>query len=61
MKDLYEKWTRPKGENIEQINDMIIIEQYLRILSPDLQVWIKERDSKTASEAVSSAYAFCGS
>ncbi|XP_024117097.1 uncharacterized protein LOC112138718 [Oryzias melastigma] len=58
LKDLYGKWIRPKGKSVEEISDMIILEQYLRMLSPDLQVWVKERDPKTASEAASLAEAF---
>ncbi len=29
---------------------MIVLEQFLRMLAADLQIWIKERDPKTATE-----------
>ena len=37
---------------------MIILEQYLRMLSPELQVWVKEHDPKSAAEAATRAYVF---
>ncbi len=37
---------------------MIVLEQFLRMLTPDLQIWIKERDPKTASEAAALANVF---
>ncbi len=41
-KELYGKWVRPQGKTVDEINEIIILEQYLRLLSPELQVWIKE-------------------
>lgn len=42
LKELYGKWVQPKGKTVEQISEIIILEQYLRMLSPELVVWIKE-------------------
>ncbi|XP_014912289.1 uncharacterized protein LOC106962397 [Poecilia latipinna] len=58
LKELYSKWVQPRGKTVEEINDIIILEQYFRMLSPELQVWIKERNPKDAAEAVSLADAF---
>lgn len=56
LKELYGKWIRPKGK-IEEIGE-IILEQYLRMLSHELQVWIRERGPDTAVEAASLADVF---
>lgn len=58
MKELYGKWIRPKGKTVEEIGEIIILEQYLRMLSPELQVWIRERGPETAAEAASLADVF---
>lgn len=58
LKELYGKWVQPRCKTIEQINEIMILEQYLRMLSPELQVWIKEHDPKTAKEAASLADVF---
>ncbi len=36
---------------MEEVSEIIILEQYLRMLSPELQVWVRERDPRTAAEA----------
>ncbi|XP_038159597.1 uncharacterized protein LOC119795516 isoform X2 [Cyprinodon tularosa] len=58
LKELYGKWVQPKGKTVEQINEIMILEQYLRMLSPELQVWIKEHNPKTAKEAAELADVF---
>ncbi|XP_028305626.1 uncharacterized protein LOC114465064 [Gouania willdenowi] len=58
LKELYVKWIEPKSKTIHDIGEVIILEQYLRMLSPELQVWIKERDPKTALKAAELADVF---
>lgn len=58
LKDLYGKWIKPKGKTTEEVGEIIILEQYLRMLSPELQVWIRERDPTTAAEAAALADVF---
>lgn len=36
LKDLYGKWMAPEAKTKEQIGDTIIMEQFLKILNPDL-------------------------
>lgn len=50
LKELYGKWIQPKGKTVGEI---IILEQYLQMLSPELLVWIREHDPSTAAEAAS--------
>ncbi len=47
-----------KDKTVNDIGEIMILEQYLRVLSPELQVWIKDHDSQTAAEAASLADVF---
>ena len=58
LKDLYDKWMAPKEKTKEQIGDTIIMEQFLKVLNPELRTWIKERNPKTSKEAAELAEAF---
>ncbi|KAG1956974.1 gag-pol fusion protein [Pimephales promelas] len=58
LKELYHKWVQPQNRTKDQIGEVIVLEQFLRMLAPDLQIWIKERDPKTASEAAALADVF---
>ena len=58
LKELYGKWIQPKCKAIHEIGEIIIPEQYLRMLSPELQVWIRERDPGSAMEAAGLADVF---
>ncbi|XP_028437739.1 uncharacterized protein LOC114558153 [Perca flavescens] len=60
LKELYAKWIQPKGKTIQEIGEIIIFEQYLRMVSPELQVWIREHDTDSAMEAARLADVFCG-
>lgn len=55
---LYVKWMQPKSKSIEEVGEVIILEQYLRMLSPELQVWVREHDPKSASQAAKLADVF---
>lgn len=44
LKELYGKWNQPKGKTVTYVGEMIIYEQYLQMLSPELQVWIREHE-----------------
>lgn len=49
LKELYGKWIQPQGKTVQEIGEIIIIiimAQYLRMFSPELQVWVKEHDPK---------------
>ncbi len=43
---------------MEEVSEILILEQYLRMLSPELQVWVREKDPRTAAEAASLADVF---
>lgn len=55
LKDLFHKWIRPSNKTVEEVSEMLILEQFLRTLAPDIRVWVKERnpqDGQTAAELV---------
>lgn len=58
LKDLYDKWMVPKEKTKEQIGDAIVMEQFLRVLKPDLRTWVKERYPTTSTQAAELAEAF---
>ncbi|XP_053733793.1 uncharacterized protein LOC128766297 [Synchiropus splendidus] len=58
LKDLYDKWMAPKTKTKEEIGDIIVLEQFLKVLNPELRTWIKERDPKSSKEAAELAEAF---
>lgn len=58
LKDLYKKWIKPSKKTVEQIGEILILEQYLRTLSPEVRVWVKEHNPKTGQEAADLVEAF---
>lgn len=58
LKDLYEKWLNPKQKSKEEIGEQIILEQFLRMLNPELRVWVKEHNPQTSKEAADLAETF---
>uniref|UniRef100_A0A3B3HAG4 Gypsy retrotransposon integrase-like protein 1 n=3 Tax=Oryzias latipes TaxID=8090 RepID=A0A3B3HAG4_ORYLA len=58
LKELYLKWIQPMGKTANEIGELIILEQYLRMLSPELQVWIREHKPESAAEAAKMAEVF---
>ncbi|XP_056098499.1 uncharacterized protein LOC130077321 [Rhinichthys klamathensis goyatoka] len=58
LKDLYQKWVRPGERTNQGIGEIIVLEQFLRMLSPELQTWIKEHGPSTAEEAARLADVF---
>lgn len=53
LKDTFNKWVQPQNRSEEEA-EMIIIEQYLQVLAPELQTWIKEHNPDSAAKAVQS-------
>ncbi|KAL2086933.1 hypothetical protein ACEWY4_017992 [Coilia grayii] len=51
LKDLYYKWMRPAEKTVEEIGETLILEQFLRSLSPDVRVWVKEHNPHTGHRA----------
>ncbi|RXN24948.1 hypothetical protein ROHU_005997 [Labeo rohita] len=51
IKGLYKRWMRPEMRSKEQLEETIILEQYLRVLRPDVRIWVKEHQPRTGEEA----------
>ncbi|XP_029919926.1 uncharacterized protein LOC115368085 [Myripristis murdjan] len=51
LRDLYQKWMQPEKKTKEQVGEVLILEQFYRSLSPELRVWVKERNPTSAREA----------
>ncbi|KAI2657312.1 Zinc finger and SCAN domain-containing protein 23 [Labeo rohita] len=51
IKGLYKRWMRPEMRSKEQLGETIILEQYLRVLRPDVRIWVKEHQPWTGEEA----------
>ncbi|XDV20314.1 hypothetical protein PO909_025663 [Leuciscus waleckii] len=51
IKGLNKRWMRPETKSKEQVGETIILEQYLRVLRPDVRVWVKENQPQTGEEA----------
>ncbi|KAL7841230.1 hypothetical protein SRHO_G00249210 [Serrasalmus rhombeus] len=58
IKGLYEKWMQPNTKTKEQIGETIILEQFLKVVNPDLRCWILERGPSSVAEAAKMAEAY---
>uniref|UniRef100_A0AAV2KRF2 SCAN box domain-containing protein n=1 Tax=Knipowitschia caucasica TaxID=637954 RepID=A0AAV2KRF2_KNICA len=44
LKSLYQRWVRPDQLTKEQIGELVIMEQLLRVLPPDVRTWVREHE-----------------
>lgn len=44
LKDLFHKWIPPATKTINEVGEILIVEQFLQTLIPDIRVWVKEHD-----------------
>ncbi|KAL2091505.1 hypothetical protein ACEWY4_013768 [Coilia grayii] len=51
LSELYNKWMCPAQKTKAEIGDTIILEQFLRMLNPELRIWVKERNPQTSKQA----------
>ena len=58
LKDNYRKWIKPDRKTVEEIGELLILEQYLCSLAPDVRVWVKEHNPTTGQQAAELVEAF---
>ncbi|KAL2082753.1 hypothetical protein ACEWY4_022571 [Coilia grayii] len=51
LKDLFCKWVRYDQCSKEVLMETMVLEQYLRVLYPEVRTWVKEHNPSTAAEA----------
>ncbi|XP_062978919.1 zinc finger protein 397-like [Elgaria multicarinata webbii] len=58
LQELGAQWLKPERQTKEQILDLVVLEQFLTILPPEMQSWVKARASDSCFHAVSLAEDF---
>ncbi|XP_043959103.1 uncharacterized protein LOC122823502, partial [Gambusia affinis] len=58
LKEMFFKWVKPEKATIKEIAETMILEQFLRMVNPELEVWLREHDPKTAEKAAQLADVF---
>ncbi|XP_024133203.1 uncharacterized protein LOC112149626 [Oryzias melastigma] len=51
QKGLYRRWIKPDQCSVEDIGEVIVLEQLLRMFPPDVCTWVKEREPTTGLQA----------
>lgn len=53
LRDLFSKWVRLETSSKMDLMQTLVLEQYMRVLYPEVRTWVKERNPLTAEEAAS--------